>query len=749
MFENKKLEQSDILAVDDNPDNLRLLADILKKMNFKVRPAKDGQTALKSAISNPPDLILMDILMPGMDGYETCAHIKADDRTREIPVIFVSALDASLDKVKAFKVGGVDYVSKPFNEEELLARITTHLSLRNMQKSLAEKNACLQSEIIERKRAEKIIKESEKRFATVMNSMEAVMYVADMETYQLLFVNQYTRDTFGASEGDICWRLLQANQNGPCDFCTNKHLIKNGEPVGVYSWEFHNTLTGHWYQIRDRAIYWPDGRLVRMEIATDIDKLKQTEEILKAAKKAAESANQAKSAFLAGMSHELRTPLNGILGFAQILSRDSSITDQQRHGLDVIKQSGNHLLSLISDLLDLAKVESGKTELYETDFNLPSLLIGVSEIINIRAQNKGIGFYSESADDLPDSVHGDERRLRQILLNLLGNAVKFTDQGRVALKVSVKESEHTDSPLICFRIEDTGIGISPKDIESIFNPFEQVGDKKRQIRGTGLGLSISQKLVELMRGRLEVSSQMNVGTQFWFELPLPIIDYYIAPINGQPIIGVQGNVPKILIVDDNASSRDVLADLLAPLGFHIELAEDGLEGLAKALKWLPDVIITDLAMPKSDGYELIRQLRQSSVLKKKIIIVVSANVHEANKSIAIGSDAFLPKPVRIETLLEQLQRHLNLTWIYEDKTKETVTEGSISLPMVFPPASELKKLYELSMMADIYELEERTAILDDTDAKYKPFVTKMRAFLKQYRMEEVSKWLEREITNDR
>jgi len=369
-----------------------------------------------------------------------------------------------------------------------------------------------------------------------------------------------------------------------------------------------------------------------MEIATDINKLKQAEVTLKAAKKAADSANLAKSAFLAGMSHELRTPLNGILGFAQILSRDSSITAQQRHGLDVIEQSGDHLLALINDLLDLAKVESGKTELYETDFNLPSLLSCVSEIINVRAKNKGIGFYSESADDLPDSVHGDERRLRQILLNLSGNAVKFTHQGSVTLKVSVKKNEHTDSPLICFKIEDTGIGISPKDIGSIFNPFEQVGDKKRQIRGTGLGLSISKKLVELMGGRLEVSSLMNVGTQFWFELPLPIIDYHVTPIMRQSIIGVQGEAPKILIVDDNASSRDVLADLLAPLGFHIKLANDGHEGFEKALKWLPDVIITDLVMPKTDGYELIRQLRQSPILKEKAIIVVSANVHEANKS---------------------------------------------------------------------------------------------------------------------
>ncbi|MCP4696386.1 MAG: response regulator, partial [Gammaproteobacteria bacterium] len=418
---------------------------------------------------------------------------------------------------------------------------------------------------------------------------------------------------------------------------------------------------------------WRIGAIEARRQQLEIQVAERTAE-LALAKEKAEEASLAKSTFLANMSHELRTPLNAILGYAQILQHNISITDKQQHGLNVIEQSGNHLLSLINDLLDLAKVESGKTELYETDFNLPSLLIGVSEIINIRAQNKGIGFYSESADDLPDSVHGDERRLRQILLNLSGNAINFTDQGSVALKVSVKKGEHFNEgshkglplQMICFKIEDTGIGISPKDIESIFNPFEQVGDKKRQIRGTGLGLSISKKLVELMGGRLEVSSQMNVGTQFWFELPLPIIDYHVAPINGQPIIGVQGKAPKILIVDDNASSRDVLADLLAPLGFHIKLAEDGHEGLAKALngsalKWLPDVIITDLVMPKTDGYELIRQLRQSPVLKEKIIIATSASAYEADKSVAAGSDAFSPKPIRIETLLEQLQQLLNLT----------------------------------------------------------------------------------------
>ncbi len=232
MTEHRK---SHILIVDDKPDNLRLLVGILRDMNFKVRPAKDGQTALDSAISDPPDLILMDILMPGMDGYETCTLMKADGRTRDIPVIFISALDAPFDKIRAFRTGGVDYVSKPFNEEELLARITTHLSLRNMQKSLAEKNTRLQREIAERKQAEKMIRKSEKRFAAVMDSMEAIMYVADMETYEILFINKHTRDLFGDIEGHICWQALQSGQSGQCSFCTNQRLVADGKPTRIHT----------------------------------------------------------------------------------------------------------------------------------------------------------------------------------------------------------------------------------------------------------------------------------------------------------------------------------------------------------------------------------------------------------------------------------------------------------------------------------------------------------------------------------
>ena len=484
----------------------------------------------------------------------------------------------------------------------------------------------------------------------------------------------------------------------------------------------------------------------RLEMKVD----ERTKE-LKIAKEEAEAANQAKSTFLANMSHELRTPLNGVLGYAQILKRDLSTPPKQQHGLNVIEQSGNHLLSLINDVLDLAKVESGKIELYQTDFNLPALLMGVSEVINIRAERKGIDFHSESADNLPRIVFGDERRLRQILLNLLGNAAKFTDKGNVILQVKSEKLIVKSGDRQCklqFSIQDTGVGVSPEHLETIFDPFEQVGEQKRQAKGTGLGLTISRNLVELMGGQLCVSSQLHLGTQFCFELALPIVDdhHHVAQVSRQLIIGIEGESPKILVVDDKLENLEVLADLLSPLGFIIKQADDGREGLETATQWLPDAIITDLIMPEMDGFELIRRVRQSPILKEKVIIASSASVYEADqkKSLAIGSDAFLPKPIQAETLLDQLQQHLNLTWLYGDNIRETAEE-ELSRPIVLPPIAELEKLYELSLAGDIDELEKEITVLVKSDVTLQPFVAKIRTFFKEYQVDELIEWLEGEM----
>ncbi|MCP4111838.1 MAG: response regulator [Desulfobacteraceae bacterium] len=469
---------------------------------------------------------------------------------------------------------------------------------------------------------------------------------------------------------------------------------------------------------------------------------------LKISKEKAEVANLAKSTFLANMSHELRTPLNGILGYAQILQRDSSVTEQQRHGLNVIKQSGDHLLALINDVLDLAKVESDKTELYETDFNVPLLLSSISEIIKIRVRHKGIDFYSELADDLPVCVHGDEKRLRQILLNLLGNAVKFTEKGSVTLRVrshcfgDVGRNDKSHTANIRFEVQDSGIGISPEDLKSIFNPFQQAGDQSYHAKGTGLGLSISHNLVELMGGTLHVESQVGSESTFWFDIVLPFVQDGTdsKTISKRQIIGIQGEAPTVLVVDDNRENRAVLVDMLRPLGFHVLEAVDGRDGLDKAIDSKPDVTITDLRMPEMDGFELIRHIRESPELQKTMIITASASVFEEDqkRSVTMGSDAFLPKPVEADNLFDLLERHLNLTWVEQ----ETIKEPDLSdKPIVFPSPETIAELYELALIGDINELTEYVSKLAQSDSRLQPFTNRIQHFLESYQMEEISNWL--------
>ncbi|BAY98143.1 integral membrane sensor hybrid histidine kinase [Tolypothrix tenuis PCC 7101] len=471
-------------------------------------------------------------------------------------------------------------------------------------------------------------------------------------------------------------------------------------------------------------------------ITRNITERKQSEIALAKAKEAAEAASYAKSEFLANMSHELRTPLNGILGYAQILQRSQHLDEKERSRIDVIYQCGSHLLTLINDILDLSKIEAQKLELTPTDFHLPAFLQGVAEMCRIRAELKNLNFQYQLAAELPIGIHADEKRLRQVLINLLSNAIKFTDTGSVTLTVS-----YASAGKIRFQVRDSGIGIPQEKLQVIFQPFEQVGNHRRQTEGTGLGLAISQKIVELMGSTIEVESQINVGSIFWFDVNLPEADEWVKTSQiddkGQ-IIGIKNCRPKILIVDDKWANRSVIANLLSPIGFEVAEAVNGQEGWLKVWEFQPDIVLTDLLMPEIDGFTLIQRIRKSETFKDIVIIVSSASVFESDqhRSIEVGGNDFLPKPIQATTLLQKLQQHLHLEWLYEEQKNVHQLEVDCT-ELIAPPIAELETLCKLVMKGNFKGIIKQAALIEQMDKKYIPFAKKLHELATGYQDQDI------------
>jgi predicted ATPase/signal transduction histidine kinase/CheY-like chemotaxis protein/tRNA A-37 threonylcarbamoyl transferase component Bud32 len=463
------------------------------------------------------------------------------------------------------------------------------------------------------------------------------------------------------------------------------------------------------------------------------------------AEEAAKVASKAKSEFLSNMSHELRTPLNGILGYAQILKRSKGVSTQQSEGLSIIQQSGNHLLTLINDILDLSKIEARKMELYPSTFHLLTFLESVAGIIRMRAQEKDITFIYDSKDELPSGVEADEKRLRQVLINLLGNAIKFTDQGSVTLRVST-QPERGKMPVVRFEVRDTGVGMSQEQLGKIFLPFEQVGDTQRRAAGTGLGLAISRQLVEIMGSELQVASELGQGSTFWFEIPLPIVDIEEKERQAtRQITGYKGKQRTALVVDDKQENRLVLVSMLKWLGFNLAEADNGQEGVEQAKVLQPDVIIMDLVMPVMSGFEAVQRLRQMPEFKKTLIIAHSASVFEADqqKSRKAGYDAFLPKPVEEDKLFALLQAHLDLEWVYEKTEVETVEERiEVDGALVPPSPEEIAVLFELLMEGDMRGIGKRAALIEHQTPECILFARKLQTLAKGFKDREILALLE-------
>ena len=446
----------------------------------------------------------------------------------------------------------------------------------------------------------------------------------------------------------------------------------------------------------------------------------------------ARSANEIKNTFLANMGHELRTPLNSILGYAQLLMQ-GELEATQRRGVEVIYKSGEHLIELINSVLDMSRIELGHVELIEEDFDLNAFLENLKALVQVRLDAKQLTLVLADSPDLPRVVRGDVRKLRQVLLNLLSNAIKFTDSGVITLRVS---PAITDAQLY-FEVSDTGVGIPPEKLDAIFEPFQRL---QTGVAGVGLGLAISSQLVRLMGGELKVESDPGVGSRFHFRCPLPESSAQ-APRNSQGVgqvpLGYEGRRRRVLVADDEPENRRLMEQLLAPMGFEVQLVSDGAQAIEAVVHEAPDAVLLDLVMPVMDGFEAAHWLRSRPETRDTFIVALSASVLEdaRDESIQAGCDAFLNKPIRLKTLCDTLQQGLDLTWIEATGDNEGLEQhGEESAePASRPPSAHLAELRAAAGKGRIMHMRQALAELQERcGASHGPFLTKLNAAVRAF-----------------
>lgn len=478
-------------------------------------------------------------------------------------------------------------------------------------------------------------------------------------------------------------------------------------------------------------------------LTREIERRKVLELELQASKEKAEVANQAKSIFIANMSHELRSPLNAIMGFAQLMLRSQDLSPQQQENINIINCSGEYLLTLINNVLDFSKIEAGKATLNVQNFDLHRLLVEIEDIFSLRAEDRQIQLLFECEENVPRYIRTDRTKLSQILINLLGNAIKFTTEGGVSVRTTLKNNLSEETTILYFEVEDTGVGIAEAERDRLFEAFGQTQSGKESREGTGLGLPISRQFVRLMGGEITVSSRVGKGTIFAFDICVErVSDLDIEKESTQSrIIGLAANQPcyKILVVDDKAINRKLLIKLLQPLGFELQEASNGKEAIEIWDRWEPHLIWMDIRMPVIDGHQAITQIKGTTKGQATVIIALTASVFEEEKAIlfSVGCDDFVRKPFRESTIFAIMSKHLGIEYIYEQDT--AISPKSLSAPLTLESFQGIEKDWLIRLHRAAFDLddEEIISLIVDIADTHQSLAASLTDLVNQFRCDEI------------
>ena len=689
------------LLVEDSASDADLVIRHLRRAGFaveyqRVERSDDFAHALRQ---QPWDVVLCDYALPEFTAEEALALLKATPLT--IPFIVVSGTIPSENAVVLMRAGASDYVSKN-NLDRLPATI---------QRELTEVRTSFERERAEAERLELAteLRQSERRYRMLFDSFADAVLVIKLDG-RIVDTNETALEQFGLSRNQLLGMHLWDLDGSHLPAGTHAERIDTICKLGRATYE--------WAYIRpDRAklVFDTSMRIIEYggvpaiiavardiserkrigdqlhRLATELERrvaartaeLERSNKALAVAKAEADRANRAKSLFLANMSHEIRTPLNAILGFSQLLLRDTALSAEHREPLLTINRSGEHLLALINDILEMSKIEAGQAHLHVTTFDLSALARDIADMFKLRAKSKGLSLTVKLCDDLPAAVVSDESKIRQIFINLLGNAVKFTELGQITWHIRI--SDGPQGRRLITDVQDTGPGIDKMDLDLLFDKFVQASQGVRA-GGTGLGLAISREFAHLLGGDVTVTSEVGRGSCFRLDIPLiegdGVVLQKTPPLRHVAALKHGAGPGRILVVDDQADSRALLVKILSGIGFETCEAANGEQALASFEKYRPAAVLMDLRMPGMDGFEVTRQIRQSGHGRTVPIIAVSASTfaEDRKQALAEGMDDFVGKPFHDVEVLEKLGKHLHIDYIYVDDDN-LLTPVPVPLPI--------------------------------------------------------------------